>query len=147
MATVTNKGFRGEYGFLSNFAFLETPLVHKGISYPTVEHFYQAAKTTDMELRREIAKHSSKGLKSFIRKIDLRPDWEEIKTDVMLRALRYKFSDSNPILRQRLLDTQGITLIEYNYWGDTFWGVCLKTNEGLNTLGTLLTLVRSEIEG
>lgn len=31
-----------------------------------------------------------------------------------------------------------------NYWGDKFWGVCLKTGEGQNYLGRIIKLIREK---
>lgn len=135
------ESFSGEYSFLSNFHYLEKPL----LIYPTVEHFYVAMKTTDRAKRSEIAKHPAKGLKAFGRSFELRADWEDIKLEVMEYGLRYKFSDHNPNLRQKLIDTGNLHIQEGNWWNDKFWGVCLKTNIGENNLGKLLMKIRGEI--
>jgi hypothetical protein len=45
------------------------------------------------------------------RKVPIRPDWEEVKEEVMLTALRAKFHQ-NPELRERLLATGDAELIE-----------------------------------
>jgi predicted NAD-dependent protein-ADP-ribosyltransferase YbiA (DUF1768 family) len=58
----------------------------------------------------------------------------------MLNLLRQKFQ--NPELREKLLCTGKLELIEGNYWGDTYWGVCRGVGE--NRLGKLLMLVREE---
>ena len=39
-----NKGFSGEYEFLSNF--YPCRIVYNGITYPSVEHAYQDRKST-----------------------------------------------------------------------------------------------------
>jgi predicted NAD-dependent protein-ADP-ribosyltransferase YbiA (DUF1768 family) len=36
-------------------------------------------------------------------------------------------------------------LTEGNHWGDTFWGVDLRTGKGRNYLGRILMSVRREI--
>lgn len=142
----TEKGFREEYSFLSNFTYLEKPLCGDGLSFPTVEHFYQAMKTKDKSLRKVISEHPSKGLKKFVREnVTLRDDWDDIKLSVMEYGLRWKFSDNNPILKRKLLATKGVELVELNYWNDIFFGVCLKTGEGENHLGKLLMKIREEI--
>ncbi|AGH32005.1 GTP cyclohydrolase II [Vibrio phage PWH3a-P1] len=144
----TEKGFREEYSFLSNFAYFETPMKYGGLTFPSNEHFYQAMKFSKDSVRRvEISNHPSKGLKKYVNslKSEWRKDWDSVKLDVMLYGLRYKFSEYNPILRQKLIDTKGVELIEYNWWGDKFFGVCLKTGEGENHLGKLLMQVREEI--
>jgi predicted NAD-dependent protein-ADP-ribosyltransferase YbiA (DUF1768 family) len=58
----------------------------------------------------------------------------------MRSLLRQKFA--HPSMRERLLATGDEELIEGNWWGDTFWGVC--NGEGQNQLGKLLMRVRHE---
>jgi predicted NAD-dependent protein-ADP-ribosyltransferase YbiA (DUF1768 family) len=53
-----------------------------------------------------------------------------------------KFS-RNPELRVKLLNTGDLQLVEGNYWGDTFWGVC--NGKGENHLGKILMRVRKEL--
>jgi ribA/ribD-fused uncharacterized protein len=133
--------FRGEYDFLSNFYYLEKSL-H---GYPTIEHFYQAMKSVSVDQRAYIKNHPSKGLKAAAKGLTIREDWDEVKLDVMLYGLRFKFSDNNPILKSKLISTGALYIQEGNWWGDKFWGVCLKTNTGENNLGKLLMQVRREI--
>lgn len=141
----TSKGFREEYSFLSNFTYFEKPMVRGDLVFSTNEHFYVAMKTTDHEVRKQVCDHPMKGLKKFGNSFSLREDWDDIKLDVMLYGLRYKFSKHNPQLRQKLLSTGQTELVEYNWWNDTFWGVCLKTEMGENNLGKLLMQVREEV--
>lgn len=137
---------RDKYRFLSNFWFFETPMKYGGMYFKTSEHFYMAMKTVDKSLRLKIAECTTGAdAKKLGRSLDLRPDWEDIKLDVMLFALRYKFSIHNPTLRQKLLGTGDSYLQEANLWGDKIWGVCMKTCEGENNLGKLLMQVREEI--
>ena len=77
----------------------------------------------------------------------LRPDWEDVKVDIMLFALRCKFNwKNNPILCKRLINTGLKELVEVNYWGDTFWGYDRNLNRGKNILGRLLMLIREELK-
>ena len=140
--------FKNEYSFLSNFQLFEKPMdiTSKRLVFKTNEHFYQTMKFTDYKVRFEVCNHPSKGLKSFVRQFTLREDWEDIKLNVMLYGLRYKFSEHNPHLRQKLIWTRNEHIQEGNYWNDKFWGVCLKTGEGENHLGRLLMQVREEIK-
>lgn len=150
----TTNGFRGEYHFLSNFSFLEKPIYDTfGIAYPTTEHYYQAMKVEPIyynayKLRKAIAEHPLKGLKDFVRKLvrAVPYNWNEYRVEVMKEALAFKFSSSNPLLRQKLLDTKNLRLVEYNYWHDTFWGVDRDTWEGGNMLGELLMNLRMRIK-
>lgn len=145
----TEKGFRDEFSFLSNFTAFNTKMVYGNLVFYSNEHFYQAMKfSKDSPLRFEIANHSSKGLKKFVNsnKDSWRYDWDDVKLQVMEFGLRYKFSEHNPVLRQKLIDTGSIELIEYNWWNDFYWGVSLKTGEGENNLGKLLMKIREEIK-
>lgn len=147
----TSDGFRGDYSFLSNFTYFEKPLVIQRGKYrfvfKTTEHFYQACKFTDYNRILEISNHPSKGLKKYVNNLkhEWRSDWDDIKVGVMKTGLKYKFSDNNPQLRKKLVDTTLTELVEYNWWSDKFWGVCLKTGEGENTLGKLLMDIRKQL--
>lgn len=74
------------------------------------------------------------------RQVVLIPDWEDEKLEIMFDLVRMKFEDRE--LRERLLATGDEELIEGNWWGDTFWGVC--KGEGKNALGKILMTVREE---
>lgn len=131
------ESFRGEYRFLSNFwpakVFLE------GEEYSSTEHAYQAAKTLDLQLRKEIQMAGTPGqAKKLGQKLVLQNDWESVKLSVMEDLLLQKFSD--PLLKQAVLNTGKLELIELNTWNDCFWGVC--NGEGKNHLGKLLMKVR-----
>ena len=142
--------FEGKYSFLSNF--YPSPIAFKEgeeeFIAPTVEHYFQYMKTPSLEEGLEILAAVTPGkAKRLGRKCHLRSDWEKIKDDVMLSALRIKFK--NPELRTMLLTTGDEELIEGNFWHDCFWGVCYcnKCNhKGENHLGKLLMQVREEIK-
>ena len=131
--------FSGEYRFLSNF--YPSPLNHERISYKHVEGAYQAAKTLDHNIRRTMQNMTPVEAKRVGQMLDIRDDWEVIKIEIMYECLRNKFFDR--VLRKKLLATGDTELIEGNYWGDTFWGVCKGVGE--NHLGKLLMKVRQEI--
>lgn len=78
------------------------------------------------------------------RRVKLRPDWEQVKTAVMEEVVRAKFTQ-NPDLAALLLSTGDAELIEGNTWGDTCWGVDLRTGRGENRLGRILMKVRAEL--
>lgn len=140
--------FKGEYSFLSNF--YPAIVQYEGLSYPTVEHAYQASKSTEFFFRKLLACLPAKKAgvaKQRGRTIRLRKDWDEIKIDVMFELLCDKFK--KPEFKDRLLATKGAKLVEGNYWHDNIWGDCLckkcSNIEGQNWLGRLLTEVRSQI--
>ncbi len=141
--TVINS-FQGEYFFLSNFFY--SPFEFDGEIYSTVEHAFQAVKTFDTEQRQSICLAASPAqAKQMGRAVQLRPDWEQVKFDIMLALLRLKFSQAD--LRQKLLDTGDSELIEGNTWGDKVWGCVLYKGQwvGQNHLGKLLMQVRADI--
>jgi ribA/ribD-fused uncharacterized protein len=114
----------------------------KGDCYPTVEHAYQAGKTLDLEARRRVRETETPAeAKRLGRTLEVRPDWEEIKLRLMRGLLRLKFQ--LPHLRAMLEATEDAPLVEENWWGDRFWGVC--RDQGENWLGRLLMEIRDEI--
>lgn len=135
--------FRGEYDFLSNF-FVEpmvVPFDGVPILCPTLEHPYQAAKTKDPVERLRVLSAAGPGqAKRLGKSVTLRSDWEQIKVPTMMHLLRIKFSI--PRMKMLLLSTGDAILIEGNWWGDRFWGVC--KGEGQNWLGHLLMNLREE---
>jgi len=135
--------FSGEYEFLSNF--YETLVCYDGWMYPTSEHAYQAAKTLNVNERQKIRNASTPGkAKKIGRSVTLREDWEDVKIKIMFNIVLDKFI-RHSILRQRLLDTGDIYLVEGNSWGDKFWGVC--DGEGQNELGKILMFTRFLFKG
>lgn len=133
--------FEGTYGWLSNFFPSEVKL--DGKKYKTVEHAYQAAKTVDVEEREKIRNlNKASDAKKRGRKVTMRDDWEKVKLGIMEQLLRQKFADQN--LKKLLLDTGEEQLIEGNWWGDTFWGVC--RGEGFNHLGRILMRIRADLK-
>jgi len=133
--------FRGKYRFLSNF--YPSAITMEGITYPTVEHYFQAMKTTSITQRKEIAKASNPGsAKRLGRRILLRKDWELVKINFMIEGLLEKFT-THLELREKLLKTAPHQLIEGNTWGDKYWGIC--NNEGQNVLGSMLMLIRNTL--
>jgi hypothetical protein len=132
--------FIDEFAFLSNFH--PSTIYLNGKPYATVEHAYQAAKTLDESQHETIRTARNPGeAKNLGKAVILRPDWEDIKVDLMRNFVKLKFE--NPLLRELLLATDDATLIEGNFWNDREWGVC--RGEGKNLLGKILMQVRDEI--
>lgn len=92
---------------------------------------------------RQIASPMDAALEGRNRQNPLRPDWEEIKDEVMLQVLRMKFSQ-NPEIAKELLATGDAILIKHtrndDYWADGGDG------SGKNKLGLLLMKVREELK-
>lgn len=133
--------FRDDYAFLSNYH--PSPIEVEGILYATVEHAFHAAQTFDPDEKRAIAAAATPGdAKRMGRKVQLRPDWEQVKVGIMEQLVRLKFT-THADLRDQLLATGDAELIEGNWWKDTFWGVC--RGQGRNELGKILMKVRAEL--
>ena len=138
--------FEGEYNFLSNF--YPSQITIDSVTYPTVEHAFQAAKTRSFLERIRISKLDTPGkAKSAGRKVELRSDWEKIKDQVMYNCLKEKFKIKE--LKEKLLATGNEELIEGTTWHDNYWGNCscekCKNIEGKNMLGNILMRVREEL--
>lgn len=133
--------FTGDFAFLSNF--YEAQVIYRGIVYPTAEHAYQAQKTTDIGVQEQIRAAPTPGrAKKIGNSIALRPDWEDIRVDVMEDIIWEKFTQ-NEDLAQRLINTYPQELVEGNDWGDQFWGVSGGT--GNNMLGQILMRARDAL--
>ncbi len=135
--------FSGPYRFLSNFS--PSTLNYEGVSYPTVEHAFQAAKTLDLSKRIEVSLLETPGqAKRAGRALELRGDWDGIRNGVMRDLLLLKFAPGT-MRAAMLVSTDDRELIEGNTWGDTYWGVC--GGRGKNMLGKLLMEVRTLLCG
>jgi ribA/ribD-fused uncharacterized protein len=113
--------------------------------FSTSEHYFQSRKFTaqaDVDAVHgaptpfEAARLGRERHRSF------RRDWEQIRDDAMLAALRAKFSQ-HADLRAILASTEGAALVEHTandrYWADGGDG------NGTNRLGQLLEKVRDEL--
>ena len=135
---------RKAWGELSNFE--TTPFEVDGVSYGSVEHWFQASKTLDSARQSAIrlASSPSKAAKMGRAKKAtlLREDWEDVKDKVMYVGCLAKFAQ-NTGLWAVLDSTQSATLIERTkndvYWGDGGDG------RGQNRLGEILMEVRAEL--
>lgn len=134
---------KGEYGCFSNFA--AHPIIVDGKRWPTSEHYFQAQKFADSEHKEAIRRANSPMIAARMgrdRKRPLRKDWEAVKDDIMLRAVRAKFT-LHAELAEILLSTADAQLVEHTandrYWADGGDGT------GLNRLGEILMRVRDEL--
>lgn len=130
------------YFFLSNFYL--SPVRYEGILYPSSENAYQAAKVLPEHRDERWTTHAAitpAQSKRLGRKLRLRPDWEEVKDAVMEKIVDEKFKDLE--LMKKLVETHPYELIEGNWWGDIYWGVC--KGKGQNKLGKILMKLRSRL--
>lgn len=124
------------YGFFSNFA--AYPIVIDSQSWKTTEHYFQAQKFEDQDVQERIQAIDSPmkaALEGRNRTYTLVSNWELIKEEVMLKALRAKFFQ-HPELTHELLQTQDALLIEHTV-NDHYWGNG-GDDSGKNRLGYLL---------
>lgn len=141
--------FRGKFAFLSNFH--PARIEYQGITYPTVEHAYQAAKFQDRETKLRIAALKTPGdakRAGKYRKMSgaAARKWDVDRVEIMMELVRLKFA-RDPLRALLLGMTWDWELVERNWWGDKFWGVDEKTGEGMNMLGEILMIVRKELRG
>lgn len=107
--------------------------------------YYQAQKyigTPAFEVIRQ-AKDGFAALKAGAnRSLVLRSDWNDVKMNVMQKALQAKFQCSG-ILRKKLLATGDAELCHQSS-SDLFWG-CTQQGEGENHLGRMIMTIRAEM--
>ncbi|MBX3080458.1 MAG: NADAR family protein [Anaerolineae bacterium] len=132
---------KGDYGCFSNFSRHGFEL--DGVYWPTSEHYFQAQKfvgTEHVDLIRAAKTPKQAANMGRERTRPLRTDWEQVKDDVMRRAVLRKF-ETHADIRAILLSTGDEDIIE-NAPGDYYWG-CGADGSGKNKLGQILTEVRT----
>lgn len=145
MTDVTISEFDGPYRFLSNF--YNHQVTYGGFTYMNSEAAFQAQKTLDISLRRRFMYLQPNEAKKLGRSVKLRPNWDDIKDDIMLDIIRAKFSDAK--LASKLASTKDAMLVEGNWWHDNHFGNCYcercSNIKGENILGKCLMKVRQEL--
>ena len=130
--------------FLSNF--YPAPFILNGATWPTVEHWFQAQKfPTDpayQETIRGLATPAAAKRLGRTRSRPLRPDWEQVKEEIMATGLAAKFTQ-NSTVRAALLATGERPLIEKAHW-DSYWGSGPR-GHGKNRMGALLVALRTRL--
>jgi ribA/ribD-fused uncharacterized protein len=137
--------YEQEFYVLSNFSAFT--LLWKGRLFQTSEHAYHWEKFAvghrhhAAEIMGALSAHDA--LKYAERhKADRRPDWDDVKIEIMLGILRAK-AEQHEYVRRKLLETGERELVE-NSWRDSFWGWG-PDRDGMNMLGTLWMKVRAEL--
>ncbi len=132
-----------EYGCFSNFSHNDFEL--DGKRWLTSEHYFQAQKFAGTEYE-EIIRLLDNPMKAAEmgrnRDLPLRKDWEQVKDDIMRKAVFAKFSQNEDI-KKILLSTEKEELVE-NTSNDYYWG-CGKEGNGKNMLGKILMEVREKL--
>lgn len=130
--------------WFSNMIPFGAPFVYQGIEFHSAENFYQAMKIPKErdDLRRVIAGLSPHKSKVEIKKMPIRADWSrDLALEVMEYILQYKFSLS--YWRAKLDLTEDWEIVNWNNWGDLFFGKDLETEQGENHLGKILMKIRN----
>jgi ribA/ribD-fused uncharacterized protein len=133
----------GPYGCFSNFSQHGVNL--KGQWWPTSEHFFQAQKFAGTPHAEAIWRAPTPKRAAELgraRSQLLRPDWEQVKDEIMREAVRAKFRTHKDIQRT-LLDTGDEEIVEAAP-GDYYWGAGAD-GLGKNMLGKILMEVRAEL--
>lgn len=138
-----------EFGGFSNMS-RAFPLSIFGIRIRSSEHLYQAMRFTDEpEIQREVIQaQTPMASKKVSRSFDefTRPDWFDIRVDVMRWALHVKLLNHATRFGELLRRTKSRPIVEWSRH-DSFWGagpVDPDTNRGQNVLGQLLSELRDE---
>lgn len=131
--------FRGEYYFLSNF--YNADVTYDGITFKNNEAAFQSMKV--LKNREQFANLNPSDAKRLGRRVKLREDWEDVKTQMMYEICLAKFTQ-NADLRDKLIATGNKMLVEGNTWGDKVWG-CVN-GVGENRLGKILMQIREDLK-
>lgn len=132
------------YGEFSNFA--SFPIFVDELWWPTSEHYYQAYKYETPELREwvrtapTVEEAAARGRDPSVPK---RPDWEQVRDEVMEKAVWDKFT-RHACLRNLLLFTGTARIYEHTT-NDCYWGDC-GDRSGKNKLGKLLEKIRAQLK-
>ncbi|MDX1453013.1 MAG: NADAR family protein [Oleiphilaceae bacterium] len=119
----------------------------EGREWPTVEHYFQAMKFHDHDLKHfqrigdtpDPLKARKLGRSRLHR---VRKDWKQVRRVVMTRAL-YTRCKTHPEVAKALLDTGERRLVEATQY-DYYWG-CGRDRRGENQYGELLMDVRRRL--
>jgi len=139
------KFLKGTY--LSNFYICSISFVlfDEKIIFKSAEHLFQAMKATNLEDVKKIANcETPKEAKKIGNEIKIIQNWDLIKIEKMKEIVFQKFFQ-NEILKKELIKMKDEDLIEWNDWGDIFWGKNIETGEGENNLGKILVEVRNNL--
>ena len=136
-------GTSGEYGEFSNW--FPAEFVYDGLKWANTEQAFMYFKSSDPTYQKRVRQTPDpRAVKVLGRTCKLRPDWDNIKYDVMLEVNLAKYKQ-NPWLAQVLLDT-GDRPIHENC-KDPWWGGGPNFPAGRDMLGKVLVEVRRRLRG
>lgn len=140
--------YKGRYvsNWFSNMHQVRIISPDDGIEYPSVEHYFQAHKTSDIDKRKELISLDPYAIKRWARDIPALPsDWND-GLSVMQAALYLKWTQSK---WKDLLLSHPETIVEWNNWRDYKWGVPIPSSrsvgKGRNILGIMLMEIRDSM--
>jgi ribA/ribD-fused uncharacterized protein len=123
------------------------PFELEGVSWPSIEHYYQAMKFQDTspahfeKIRQaQNAKQARRLGRSRFHKI--RKDWAQVKRVVMTRAV-YTSCRTHSNIAQLLLDSGDRKILENSQY-DYYWG-CGRDRRAENAYGKVLMDVRAKL--
>ncbi len=134
----------GDLGYLANYS--NHSFVVDNVLYKTVEHYYQAMKYDDEEIRDRIIKAETPKEASNIgrdrnnKRID---NFKSIKNEVMYKGILEKFRQNRDIA-YKLIETRN-SLIGEATIDEYYWGLG-KDKSGENNIGKILVKVREQIK-
>jgi len=137
------------YGCFSNF--YRAPIDLDGRRWPTSEHYYQARKSDNFEDAEKIRHATTPKDAAFMgrRLASIHADWDSMKYNVMLVAVRAKFTQHKD-LAEILLSTGDKEIVEWTEGtelADSVWGNAPDKDgkPGQNLLGKALMQIRAEL--
>ena len=134
----------GPLGYLANYS--NHGFTVNNVFYKTAEHFYQANKFDNEEIREKIINAETPKESSTIgrdRKNIRRKDFKDIKLSVMSEAIYNKFSQNKDI-RSKLIETRNEPIREMTT-KESFWGVGPNL-DGENQIGKILMNIRKRVK-
>lgn len=141
--------YEQEFYVLSNFSAFA--LTWKGQWFPTSEHAYHWEKfpgkvgseawQARTRVKCALSAHEAFKLAEKHRALR-RPDWDDVKVDIMRDILRAK-AGQHEYVRRKLLESGDRVLVE-DSWRDPYWGWG-PNRDGQNMLGKLWMEVRAEL--
>ena len=120
------------------------PINIDGVVWPTVEHYYQAARFSNPAIRDRIRGMATTQLaikESQVYRHTAVKDWTRIRLGCLTDAFRAMFSQHDEC-RKHLLETGGAELYQLGLYDD-YWGFD-RNGRGQNQLGAVLAKLRDE---
>lgn len=136
--------YEQDFYVLSNFSSFR--VIIDGIDFMTSEHAYHYYKFNQTDPRTALdivhARSAHDAFKIAERnKATRRPDWDDVKADVMRKVLRAKVQQNEYVYKK--LKATGDRILVEDSWRDSVWGWG-PDKQGQNLLGKLWMEIREE---